>query len=894
MTSTGEGAAVSALGIEVSDLRVEGAVEPVGVDTVHPRFSWLLTSDARAVAQQRYRIRVEQISGAHPVETWDSGISSSGHPFAAYGGDRLDPRSRYRWTLTVWTSAGTAVSKSVFTTGLFEGLDWGSSVWIGGRGEGDPHPPAPLLRREFDVRRDVAVNSALLFVAAGGYAAVQVNGDAASDAVVSPGFTDYGKRVEYLAIEVGPKLHPGVNAVGIELGRGFYGMTNPNVWNWHAATWHAEPEVRALLVVTYADGRVEEIATDESWLTADGPTLSDDLYGGETYDARLAQPGYATPGFDDAGWMPVLLRRGPLGRLVHQAHQPIAVCEQLRPISVRSIDGGGGWLVEFPRVIAGWVEIRVAGESGSTLTLKYGERLTPNGGVDLSNNGRFGSGFQTDHFTVAGTCAPERWHPSFSYKGFMFVEVDGWPAGDPPTPDSFLAQVVRSAVRTTGAFASSSELFDRIHMITVDTMLNNLHGIPTDTPMFEKNGWTGDGMLGAEMFLMNFDCEALFAKWVDDIEDTRDGGAPALIAPASGSWGDWGTAPTWHSAYILVPWYLYLYTGDRRVLEHHYEGMRDYLRFELDRTPEGIADSSLGDWVSPETDPRGENPPDDRRIPGTIYLYAMLMTMQLIADVLGRAEEAKAFGAEAERIRSVFVSAFFNAEHGIVRGDRDEGFRQTHNVLALAFDMLPVHARQGVADAIAADVAERGNTLNTGALGTKYLLPVLTRFGHVDVAMRVAEQTEFPSWGFWVANGATSLWEHWKIESRSRGHYFLGTIDDWFFHDVAGIRPLAAGFHRFVISPKVVGMLEHASARMQTPYGVIAAAWRCGPGAAFDLEVDVPVGCAAEIEFPAASGAIVEESGRGVDSAPGLEHIDLVDGMFRATAGSGRYLFRTK
>ena len=477
-------------------------------------------------------------------------------------------------------------------------------------------------------------------------------------------------------------------------------------------------------------------------------------------------------------------------------------------------------MVKFPRVLAGWVEFAVQGPAGTTIRAQYGEKLLANGLPDFSNNG----GFQApaSRPTASSSPAPaaiERWQAQFSYKGFQYIQVTGWPGDEPPPLSAFTAKAVHTDVAETGSFESSNELLNRTHRAVVDTMLNNLHGIPTDTPMFEKNGWTGDAALGAEMFMLNFDVHELFAKWLRDVHETReDNGRPLVIAPSSGDWGEWGIAPPWHSAYVLIPEWLNQYGGDRQVLEQLYDGMKKYVDLEYDTAgADRIVDNArLGDWVSPEASPAGGNAPEDLRVSATAYLYTMLQSMERSARLLGRADDVAHFAARAATVKAAFNARFLDSAAGYYRGSGDRGYRQTHNVLAVAFGLTPDAATtQRVVDSIAADVRAKGDTLNTGVLGTKYLLPVLTEHGHADLAYTLATQTKYPSWGFMLENGATSMWEHWALAARSRGHYFLGTVDDWFFHHVGGIRT-TDGYRSITIAPAVTGEgLEWARASTQ-------------------------------------------------------------------------------
>jgi alpha-L-rhamnosidase len=859
------GAASAAIGanvaVTINTPRVERADAPTYVDAKTPRFSWLVHSSVNGTRQTAYRIVVTH--DGKPV--WDTGDVASSRSFDIdYTGPALQPGQRYEWRADVRTTDGKASTASYFDTAL-QASDWHGAQWIGKADEASI--PAPLLRKPFHV--DANVQRATLYIAAGGYADLSIDGRAVSDAVLSPGFTDYDKRVEVVATDVA--LVPGEHTLGAELGRGFYGMTNPNVWHWERAPWHGQPRLRALLRVRYADGRVQDIVSDESWRIADGPTRLDDLYGGETYDAREASP---------TAWAPATVLPAPRGKLVAQTEQPIRVIDTLHATSVTE-PRPGVFVFAFARVIAGWAMFDVTGPTGTTITAHYGEKLMPDGTVDARDEHHyFKAGFQTDRLTLAGR--REQWHPRFSYKGFRYVQVEGWPGGKPDLA-AVTAQVIHTDVAVTGRFDSSNPLLSWIHQAAVDTLLNNLYGIPTDTPMYEKNGWTGDGMLGADMFLRNVDADRLLAKWVRDIADTRKpDGAPLLIAPNPG-WGD-ARAPTWHAAYVLVPWSLWMNAGDRRPIEEHIDGIARYVAMENARSPGGIADTELGDWVSPETDPGGENAPEDKHVAATAYLYRMQRVTAQMLRLLGDDAKAKDFDTQADAVRDAFNARFLDRTAARYRGEGDSGYRQAHNLLALAFGLVPDELRDRVAAGVAADAKARGDHLDTGALATKVILPVLTATGHADEAWRIATQVTFPSWGFWRDNGATSLWEHWKLASRSRGHYFLGTVDDWLFGDVAGLRPLAPGWQRIEVRPAVTAWLDHASAAVMTPYGEASVAWR-KVGGRVEMDVHVPVGAEAVVGLPGRADEVVGsgdhhltgrssvESSVGADSsAIGEEH----------------------
>lgn len=752
--------------------------------------------------------------------------------------------------------------------------DWGSNVVVVER------TAAPVLRRQFDV--GAGATSARLYVAGAGLVDARLNGAPVADEVLSVSNTDYEETVHYVTHDVTEQVTEGANALTFELGRGFYSMTTSNSWGWDRAPWHQDdPAVRALLRVTYADGRVEEIGTNPAqWRLTTGATTYDSLYEGDFYDARREPVGADEAGYDDSGWDRPGAVTGPVGELVARTQPPIRVTETLAPTAITE-PAPGVFVATFPRQVAGWARIRVTGTPGDEVQLRYGERLLEDGRVN-SSTGFTGGDFQTDRYILAGRPGGETWEPKFSYKGFLFVEITGWP-GEAPTVDDIEARLVHTDVGTTSTFASSEPLFDRIHQGAVVTMLNNLHHIPTDTPTYEKNGWTGDAQLGAQMFLRNFDSHTLMTKWLDDVSDSRhEDGRPALIAPDP-DW-DWGVnmqSPTWHAAYVLIPWWVYEETGDRRVIERHYDGIVDYLRLEHRTAVDHISSTGLGDYMSPD---QVGNPPEDMRVSATAYVYEMSQVAARMADLLDRPADAEELRAEAARIRTAFNDAYFDAEQGVYR-DAQAGYRQTHNVLALQFGLVPDGDEQRVADNLARDISEnRDDHLWTGVLGTKYLLPLLTEYGHGDLAYRVATQTDYPSWGRWFesAEGSTSTWEAWD-DYRSRNHYFLGTVEDWFFEDLAGITPTAPGYRTISIAPATVGALTRAEGSVRTPLGRVSSSWTL-EGTRFALDVEVPAGATATVSVPHAEGQVV--------TAPaGAERLDTTDGRTSYRVGSGAWSF---
>ncbi|KAJ7463241.1 bacterial alpha-L-rhamnosidase-domain-containing protein [Mycena latifolia] len=767
---------------------------------------------------------------------------------------------------------------------------YGIGPWGAGLIVSDPlgEHPAPLLRKSFSIAKEIAY--ARLYYSAGGFASITLNGAPASDYVLSPGFTKYDTQVQYVGLDVAPLLRQGANALALELGRSYYGITQPaeSQWNWLEAAWHGEPVFRAVLSIGYADGTTGRIVSDGSWKFIEGPTRLDDIYGGENYDASYVVPGYEDPNFDDAGWDFVQVSSGPAGVLVNARQPPTRLVESLRPLSITE-PLPGIYVAAFERVVAGWARITATGPAKTLITIHFGEVLNPDGTVvylDFAHN--FANNWQTDRFWLAGIGGAETFEPKFSYKGYQYVQIEGWPGPEPPTTEDIIGRIVHDDFETQGDFASLSDLFNKMHAAVRSTMLNNVHSIPTDCPTFEKKGWSGDAMLGTEMFLSNFNSAELLAKYVRDLHETRVGGEgpPDVIGPDSGF--GWNTqAPPWHSALILTPAWLYEYRGDKRVLTDHYASMKSYIAFELARSPGNIASTWLADWNSPETDGNtGGNPPEDTRVAATAFLYRMLTTMQDIALVLEHFDDAASFAAQASAVKNAFNSMFFNATAGYYAGVGDNGYRQSHNILAVAFNLTRDNTAAAVANSILEDVVARGIHLNTGALSTKYLLPLLAEYGYADTAFAVAQQTSAPSWGFWIENSATSTWENWGLDARSRDHFFLGTFDDWFFKHVLGIQSTSVAFQSVDIRPAVTDRLASAHGWMLTPFGNLSIAW-ARDGGTLSLTVGVPVGVSATVFFNTASR--VSESGMNLQGRDGIEI--LAGDPLRVMVGSGDYAF---
>ncbi|ASO21273.1 alpha-L-rhamnosidase [Actinoalloteichus hoggarensis] len=750
---------------------------------------------------------------------------------------------------------------------------WGDGVDVSG-----PERPAPLLRREFALPGPVT--RARLYVSGLAYYEAEVNGRRVGTQVLDPGFTNYDETVLYTVHDVTDLLHVGDNALGVTLGRGFYGMTTPNVWNWHTPPWHGEPRLLARLDVDHADGSRTIVGTDADWRIAEGPTVSNSQFAGETYDARLARPGWSSPGFDDGDWPTPAVVSAPAGRLSAQQHEPIEVLATIRPVGITE-PSPGVHVVDMGRTMAGWTRLSVRAPAGTRIGLEHGEQLDDDGRV-IGTNGHVPGRHQFDEYVCAGG-GTEVWEPRFSYKGFRYVEVTGLP--EPPSPEQVLGRLVHSAVPEAGRFGCSEPFYEQLDRAMRRTLLNNFHGLPTDTPMFEKNGWTGDVQVAAPTMLFAFDLSRFLGKWIGDIADSQNAdGAVPVIVPSSG-WGYTNLAPSpeWTTVYPFLLREMYRVYADDRLVARHWDSLARYLDWEIDRLVDDLAITALGDWLPPGY--QSGIPPEDTRLTATAYLCRALRHAAELGERLGRSEAAERYRTTAERCR-VALNAAFLGPQGHYRTDRDPEYRQSSNAVPLAFGLVPPESEASVLASLVADIRARGDHLNTGCLGTSVLLPVLSAHGHSELAHAVATRRDYPSWGHWFDNGADTMWEMWEIDSRSRDHYFQGTVVQWLYENVAGLRPGDDGCRTLVVRPDARVGVDWARVSLDTVRGTAAVAWeRADPG--LILRVRVPVGVSAEVHVPA-------ESAEDVDSTPAAAFLRMEDGHAVLRVDHGAWEFTSR
>lgn len=888
------------MSLTVTDLRCEYKTDPLGIDVAAPRLSWRLESTQRNRRQLAYQLTVA--SGEQML--WDTGrVESDRSTHIRYAGKPLTSHQKCRWRVRVWDGDDEASAwsgEAGWTMGLLSPNDW-QAEWIaspesaGGRKKKRPDPylpPCVYFRQEFVTARPI--KWAVLYATALGLFEVRLNGHRVGEDYFTPGWTDYHRRVYYHTYDVTSFVRSGANALGAILAEGWYsgyvGVLLQRVAGMPTGRdrYGDTPHLRVHLRLEYDDGTVAEIGTGAKWKTATGPHREADILMGESYDARREMPGWDQPRFDAAGWKGALVRRDLKPETCVEAYPgvPVRAIQTLNGVR-RSEPREGVHVFDLGQNFAGRVRLAVEGAAGRTIELRHAEMLHADGTLLTEN---LQAARATDRYTLKGG-GREEWEPSFTYHGFRYVEVTGYP-GTPPA-DAVTGVVLHSDTPLVGSFECSHPRINRLYQNIVWTQRANFFDIPTDCPQRdERLGWTGDAAAYIRSAAYNADVAVFFTKWLQDLEDSqRRTGAYPNYAPLLYQWkGKNVNSPAWADAGIICPYTLYRVYGDTRVIERHYESMKRYLAYQ-EAVSEGFLgpDEGFGDWLSV-----GEKTRKD--LIATAYWAENARMMAEMATVLGQQADAQSYHRLYEHIRAMFQRVF-------VYGDaRLRGNSQTSYALAINLGLLPEEMVPQAGRNLAERIEAKGGHLSTGFVGLKHLLPALARAGQIETAYHLLTDTGFPSWGYSIENGATTIWERWDSWTKEKGfknskmnsfcHYALGSVCEWLFSGIAGIDALEPGYRRILIRPRPGGGLTYAQATYRSLPGRIAVRWEQQPGA-FVLQVEIPANATARVHVPAGEGE-VREYVQHVDSSEGVFFQGKKDGEWLFEVGSGAYQFETR
>lgn len=825
------------------------------VESPRPRLSWRSDTSARNWKQSAYRILVSStLEGLkrHRGDLWDSGkASSSDGVLVPYAGVKLASRQACYWKVKVWGSDGQESAWSEparWEMGLLSPPDWNGSKWIGGaRVEATPEP-APLLRRTFTLHG--VVKRARLYASALGYGEFSINGSSVSPGTErEPGYTNFDKSVLYTAYDVTKLLRVGPNCICAVLGTGWYDQHDKATWNFDQAKWRDRPKMRAYLVVEYTDGTRQAVVSDENWQTSTGPILFDGIYTGEVYDARLQKPGWNTADFDASAWARATVMAAPRGELRARLCPGVAIRETIKPASV-SEPRPGVYVVDLGKNIAGHVRLKVKGPAGTRITMRYSEKLDAQGMIERSQIEQFMAKrtppqpFQTDVYICKGQ-GTEVWEQRFSYAGFRYVEVTGFPGV--PTVDNFEGRFAHTDLESAGSFECSDEMLNKIQAATRAAYFSNAQNIPTDCPQREKNGWTGDAHLAAEAGLMNFRSASFYTKWLGDYaDDQKADGRFSLIIPSAG-WGQDAIHPSWDSAFHIIADDMVRYLADDQLLAANYDRLKKYVDTLYGRTVDDVVPfDSLGDWVPWKTETSSQ-------LTSSVMLISDARIVAKAARLLGRADEATKYDDMAERVRGATAKKFYDPAQFAKSS-------QTALAIGLYFRVIPEGDRSAALAALIKNIEAQGH-IDTGIIGAKFVLRVLSENGRTDLAYKLVTRREQPSWAWWIEQGATTLWEDWKGES-SLNHIMFGDVSNWMIQWIAGIGidPASPGFKHFFVRPQVVGGMTWAKASHLSPYGWIKSSWQVD-GGAFKLHVTIPPNSTATVFLPGAHEGLAVGSG---------------------------------
>jgi len=806
-----------------SDLKCEYLINPIGIDTPSPRLHWQMNDSRYGALQTAYQMIVGTDSiqvAAGKGNNWDTGKISGPNMLVSYQGKALKPFTKYYWSVILWDNNQQKLAPAKiasFETGMMQINNW-KGAWISDSKD-IALKPAPYFRKQF--QPSGKVKSARAYLAAAGLYELSINGQRVGDHRLDPMYTRFDRRTLYVTYDVTSLVNSKEVTLGVLLGNGWYNHQSTAVWYFDQSPWRDRPKFCLDLRITYQDGREEVISSGTDWKTSLSPIIFNSIYTAEHQDARLSQPGWDKPGFDDSKWKNVIPVNAPSQNIVAQQLHPIRFVEEITPVSVNKMSELKS-VYNLGRNIAGISRISVKGERGTEIRLKHAEMIFKDGNVNMSNiDVHFRptddtDPFQTDIYILSGEGIETFW-PHFNYKGFQYIEVT---SDRPVEIQSFTGIFMHSDVPQVGQVCSSNETLNKIWKATNVSYLSNLQGYPTDCPQREKNGWTGDAHIAIETGLYGFDGITVYEKWLADHRDEQqpNGVLPAII-PTSG-WGyTWANGPDWTSTIAIIPWNIYLFYGDPKLLADCYDNIRRYVDHITEISPNGLTDWGLGDWV-----PVKSRAP--KELTSSIYYFVDATILAKAAKILGHESDFQKYSALTEKIAAAINAKYLNQETGIY----GTGL-QTELSAPLFWGIVPENLKSKVADNLAKRVIADNKHLDVGLLGTKTILNALSENGYADLAYEVAAQETFPSWGWWMVNGATTLYENWPVDATSDislNHIMFGEIGAWYYKALGGMKPdqEKPGFKNILLEPHFVKGLNSFEASHDGPYGKIQSSWK--------------------------------------------------------------------
>jgi len=874
----------------VQNLLVNNSINPIGLDSPSPGFSWQLSSGKRAVLQKAYEIKM--ISGKTKV--WNSGkVLSEESVHIPYSGPALESEKKYIWQVRTWDNSGKVSEWSepaFFQTGFLSKSDW-KAKWISpGYEEDSLMRPSPLFRKEFPTSKKII--SAIAYITSHGLYEAQINGKRIGDAYLSPGWTSYKKHLPYQVYDITGLLKNGKNALGITLGNGWY--RGYLAWGGKHNIYGKDISLLFQMRINYADGSSELIVSDETWKSSTGSLVYSEIYNGESQDARLDKAGWTLPGYEDKNWSGVKLEDFSNDNLVASINEPIRKHEYFKPIRIFKTPKGEQ-VLDFGQNLVGWVILKVKGKAGDKIILSHAEVLDKQGNFYIDN---LRAAKSQDTYILKGG-EEETFEPHFTWHGFQFLKVEGYPGE--LKPENFMAVALYSDMKPTGNFLSSNVLVNHLQHNIQWGQKGNFLDVPTDCPQRdERLGWTGDAQVFSRTAAFNMQVDNFFSKWLQDIAfDQEPNGSIPFVVPnvlGEGAGGSTG----WADVSTIIPWNMYLAYGDKSVLERQYASMKAWVGYMTNHSKQDLWNTGFhfGDWLfyRPLDDNDGRAAVTDKYlIAQSFYAHSTQLLLQA-ARVLGKEEDINAYTALIKRIKDAYLKEYVTPNGRLISST------QTAYVLALNFDMLPENLRAQAAERLVENIKSYDNHLTTGFLGTPYLCHVLSRFGYDDMAYTLLLQETYPSWLYPVKMGATTIWERWdgiKPDStfevpsmNSYNHYSYGAIGDWMYRKMVGLDTYedGVGYKHSKIQPHIGGGFSSASASLETYYGKLSNSWNVENNRII-MDVEIPPNTRSSVFLPTRNRDSILENGKPIGTEKEILISGLENGYTRLELGSGTYHF---
>lgn len=896
-------------GIGVLSLHCENQINPSGLDISNPRLGWILkiNFNERGQYQTAYRIQVASTKAnldSGKPDLWDSGIiDSSLSNNVKYNGKALASNTRCYWRLKVWDKhhKPSKWSKTEFwEMGLLNDSDWKGN-WIEdvnsfSTDENNLYKdnPAPHFRKEFKVRKKI--KKAIMYVSGLGYYEAYLNGKKIGNKLLDPGWTNYAKRILYSTYNVTDYIQAGDNCAGMLLGNGWYNPLPLKMWgriNIRKFLSIGEPKFIMQLNIEYSDGTTDQIVSDNSWKVNSGPILQNNIYLGEVYDARKELPGWNIAGIKTDNWRQVQLAKSPGGKLQSQKQPPIIAGDTLFPVAIKRMKDGK-YIVDFGRNFGGIINLKAKGEPGTAVTVKYGELLYPDGSLnvmtstagqikrkDIGGTGAPDTAYARDIFILSGK-KKEVFQTHFTFHGFRYIEVTGYPGV--LKKEDIKGLVLYANVTEAGSFTCSDSLLNQIQNICLNTFRSNIFSVQSDCPQRERFGYGGDIVATCEAFIDNYNMAGFYEKTVNDFVDEvqPDGGitetAPFVGIASDGLAGKAGPVE-WGSVLPVLLDRLYQFYGNIELIQQYYPVAKNWVDFMHRHDKNCIINTTIGDHESIDEKLVG--------LSATAYYYYNTVLVAKFAKLLNRQDEFIKYSALKDSIKTAFIAEFF---------DPSSGKLGIHTAAAQAyglyFNLIPDHSIDQVLAVMLQNIAEKNYHVTAGIFGTKILLEVLSQTGNGEIAYKMATQKTFPGWGYMLANGATTLWEHWELSENiySHNHPMFGSISNWFYRSLAGIRPAddAAGFNKIIIQPHIAD-LQWSKASYNSVLGKVSTYWK-KTGKTFTLDITIPVNASATVYLPA-SLVNIKERNTSISGKNGVNFLGIENNESIIKLGSGNYHF---